>query len=47
MIDGPKVRIQRLLETGCLPYIAPLALDKHPVVYVPALRIMGNFSSSN
>lgn len=47
MSDGPKIRLQRVIETNVLSKISQLCLSKYPMVYIPALRIMGNCSASS
>ena len=43
--EGAKVRLTRLLETGAMPSIFECLDSTYAGIYIPAMRIIGNFSS--
>ena len=47
LCEGPKSRIQRVMETGVIPIIFKHVLDSYSGLYIPSLRIIGNFTTGN
>lgn len=45
--EGPKSRVQRLLETGVTETIFKFLTDPYTGLSIPALRILGNYSTGN
>lgn len=47
MCEGPKSRIERVMSTGVLPIFFKYAKDQYSGLYIPSIRIIGNFSTGN
>lgn len=47
MCEGPKSRIERVMHTGVLPVFFKYARDSYSGLFIPSIRIIGNFSTGN
>ena len=47
MCEGPKSRIERVMNTGVMPVFFKYARDSYSGLYIPSVRIIGNFSTGN
>lgn len=45
--EGCKARIEIVNSIGILDFIYKFAKDSNKILYVPSLKIIGNFSSGN